>query len=65
MCHEVAFCLEMFLVLQCTVHVVLHPYTKEVRVSTITQFMTFCHSTDSDLDKVGCIHIAMYGSFSE
>ena len=29
MWHEVAFCLEMFLVLQCTVHVVLHPYMKE------------------------------------
>ena len=66
MWHEVAFCLEMFLVLQCTVHVVLHPYTKEDESFNLNAIHDILyHGTDSGLDKVRCIHIATYGSFSE
>ena len=66
MWHEVAFCLEMFLVLQYTVRVVLHPYTKEDESFNLNAIHDILyHGTDSGLDKVRCILIATYGSFRE
>lgn len=51
------FVLEMFLVLQCTFHVVLHPYTKEDESFNLNAVHDILyHGTDSDLDKVRCNH---------